>query len=342
MIYYPVLIPTLNRVEHLKRCIESLAKNTGAENTEVYISVDFPPHEKYQKGYEQLKEYLSSADLSIFKKVHIFFQETNLGPSGNSAFLRTQIEQKYDAFIFSEDDNEFSPNFIEYVNKGLEKFNDNEKVIAICASRDTNWQTNGKNFTFSKLYAAYGVGIWINKRNNETSLGKSIILPSKPHSLKKMYKFYKENTFLFCVYILSILSTNAGFFWGKDNALRWCDTVHSIYMHLTDSVCVVPEISKARTWGNDGSGVNMPKKDINPEKEIPLDENLTFDYDTVDTIEFIKSNYKIGNEYLPHRKIDILKAIIYYIIILLFGKNREGAVAFLDFYRNMKGKNKCD
>lgn len=342
MIYYPVLITTLNRVEHLKRCVESLARNTGAESTEIYISVDFPPHEKYQKGYEQVKEYLSSADLSIFKAVNIFFQDTNLGPSGNSAFLISQIEQKYDAFIFSEDDNEFSPNFIEYINKGLNIYQNDNRVIAVCASKDTNWQTNGKNFTFSKLYSAYGVGIWINKRNNETSFGKSIILPNKPYSPRKMYKFCKENTFLFCVYILSILSTNDGFFWMGHKALRWCDTVHSIYMHLTDSVCIVPEISKSRTWGNDGSGVNMPKKDINLEKEMPLDKKVTFDYDTADDVGFIEYNYKIGNKYLPYSKINVFKAIICYIIILLFGENREGAVGFFDFFRNTKAKKKHD
>lgn len=51
-IYAPVIIPTLNRIEHLKRCIESLEKNTGADKTEVFVSLDFPPSDKYLQGYE--------------------------------------------------------------------------------------------------------------------------------------------------------------------------------------------------------------------------------------------------------------------------------------------------
>ena len=45
--YAPVLIPTLNRYEHLKQCLESLSKCSLAEHTEVYIALDFPPSEKY-------------------------------------------------------------------------------------------------------------------------------------------------------------------------------------------------------------------------------------------------------------------------------------------------------
>lgn len=328
MIYYPVLIPTLNRAEHLKRCIDSLARNTGAENTEVYISVDFPPHERYKEGYEEVKKVLSSVDLSTFKKLHVFFQENNLGPGGNSAFLRTQIEEKYDAYIFSEDDNEFAPNFLEYINKGLEIYKDNPKVLAVCGAKDTNWETNGKNILFTKLFAAYGVGIWIDKRKREISLGEGVILPEKPYSPKQMYKLYKRNACLFYLYVVAILSTDRGLFWKNSETVNWCDTVHSIYMHFTDAVCIAPAIAKSRTWGNDGSGVNMAKSDIDPEKETPLDESLHFEYDGGD-IEFIEENYKLGNDYLKQNKKGILKAVICYFVLWLFGKNRKGAVKFL-------------
>lgn len=329
MIYYPVLIPTLNRANHLKRCLESLARNTGAQNTEIYISVDFPPHEKYKSGYEQVKDLLSYMDFSVFQKVHIFFQETNLGPSGNSVFLRSQIEEKYDAYIFSEDDNEFAPNFLEYINKGLEFFKDDSRVLAVCGSRDTNWITNGKNAIFTKLFAAYGVGIWIDKRNREVALGNTIVVPPKPYSPKKMYELYKKNSYLFCAYIIFILSTDTGLFWKDEKNLNWCDTVHSIYMHFTDSVCIAPAISKSRTWGNDGSGVNMQKIDIDTEKEIPLDQDLYFEYNNFEGLEFIDENYKIGNLYLSHSWKLKFTAVCFYIILLIFGKKRKGAVKFI-------------
>ena len=87
--YAPIIVVTLNRNEHLKRCIHSLAMNTGAENTDIYISVDFPPAEKYIDGYRRVKEYLSSTtDLKKFKNAYIFYQEKNLGPGKNIRFLK--------------------------------------------------------------------------------------------------------------------------------------------------------------------------------------------------------------------------------------------------------------
>ena len=45
MNFAPIIIPTLNRCDHLKACLESLNNNHNAENTEVSVSVDYPPSE---------------------------------------------------------------------------------------------------------------------------------------------------------------------------------------------------------------------------------------------------------------------------------------------------------
>ncbi len=36
MVYAPIIIPTLNRYEHLKRCVKSLQQNGWAKYTELY------------------------------------------------------------------------------------------------------------------------------------------------------------------------------------------------------------------------------------------------------------------------------------------------------------------
>ena len=40
--YYPIVIPTLNRYEHFKKCVESLARNTHADKTELIVGVRLP------------------------------------------------------------------------------------------------------------------------------------------------------------------------------------------------------------------------------------------------------------------------------------------------------------
>ena len=49
--YAPVMIPTLCRYEHLKRCIESLQMNSWAKYTDLYIGLDYPAKESHIDGY---------------------------------------------------------------------------------------------------------------------------------------------------------------------------------------------------------------------------------------------------------------------------------------------------
>lgn len=63
MIYAPVLIPTLNRYDHLRRCLESLSRCSWAEYTDVFVALDYPPEqnrEKYEDGWRQNRAYLRS------------------------------------------------------------------------------------------------------------------------------------------------------------------------------------------------------------------------------------------------------------------------------------------
>ena len=79
--YAPILIPTLNRYEHLRRCVESLAKNKLAKESELVIGLDYPPQEKYQEGWEKIKEFLPT--ISGFGKVTILSADKNIGAVNN-------------------------------------------------------------------------------------------------------------------------------------------------------------------------------------------------------------------------------------------------------------------
>ncbi len=130
-LYYPIIIPTLNRYIHFKRCIESLQNNSGASNTELIIGLDYPPFNKYIEGYKKIKEYLPT--INGFKNVIILEANQNLGAVGNSEKLKNYAYNLgYDAYIFTEYDNEFSPNFIEYINLGLKTYKNDKSIHSIC------------------------------------------------------------------------------------------------------------------------------------------------------------------------------------------------------------------
>ena len=74
--YAPVLIPTLNRYEHFKRCLESLEKCTGAEHTEIFVALDYPPSEKYKEGWSKICKYLEEKNNLICSRNYMLLKET--------------------------------------------------------------------------------------------------------------------------------------------------------------------------------------------------------------------------------------------------------------------------
>lgn len=241
-VYAPVMIPTLNRYKHLKACIESLAKCSGADKTELYVSVDYPPSDKYRDGYQEVLDYVN-AGISGFKEVHIYIQEKNLG-IGNFKFLREKIASQYDRLILSEDDNIFSPNFLEYINKGLEKFKDDDRIWGICGYNfpiDMPQSYCDKyNYYFSREYSAWGVGYFIERFNN-TNLCRNV-----DYGKKILKKYWAQLTWGARRMLIDSLRKNR--FPG--------DLYRVLYLIDNDMYCVFPTENLVVNKGHDGSGIN--------------------------------------------------------------------------------------
>ena len=268
----PVIIPTLCRVTHLKKLLDSLKENLYSYETEIFISVDYPPSDIYQKKYSEMILFLQNYDFSVFKNVSIFYQKENLGFIDNNLFLIDKIKEKYDRYIFTEDDNVFSRNFLEYMNRCLDLYENNDYIYSINSCNDYCSGVFNESVGYSKLFTPYGVGYWLKKDNLIADL-ENVIFDKKNFHLKSLRKLYKKNSILTYIYLTEIVFRDDGFFYN--NCKLWkCDTVISIYFYLTDKYCVIPKISKSLTNGNDGSGNNMPKLDI---KKPTLDSNISFD-----------------------------------------------------------------
>lgn len=299
MLYAPVVIPTLNRDWHLKKCLDSLAANSVAGNTDIYISVDYPPSEKYAVGYEKVKDLLKTYDFSRFKSHHVLYQDKNLGPTGNSDLLVNMVGAISDYIIYTEDDNEFSPNYLYYMDKGFEEFRNDSSVVYMCGSSDTGWKFGADaNVMKSKLLSAYGVGFWFSRKVRFNEEGNNYLLDKKNWTYRNFRSLYKKNRVLFWIYITGILGSEDGLNIKDRNQIIFCDSSTSIYMHYSDYVCVCPRLAKSRTFGNDGSGVNMPVMENNS-KDV-LDTADTFDYVYPEDFCFDDENYRKGDDIMYH------------------------------------------
>ncbi len=276
MIYAPVMIITCNRDQHLARCIASLAKNGYASETELFISVDYPPEDRYVDGWNRVCRLLERP-IEGFKKVNIYLQEKNLGPLGNEDFLFRKVFALYDRVITSEDDNEFAPNFIEYIDKGLMLYEKNQRVFGICGyAFDYRFRARGNNVIALTDFNMWGCGLW---REKESIMARQLSYrewEKKARNLFVMGRLYHNRKRLFSRMLGELLTC------GEKVWAEKTDINRGIALALNGWCTVHPVLTKVRNWGWDGSGLNIigavEKQDEYEGQR--LDTDLHFKYQT--------------------------------------------------------------
>lgn len=163
--FAPVLIPTLNRYEHFRRCLESLERCTWADKTDVYVALDYPPSEKYVEGWKINDAYLKEKEKNHgFKSLTVVRRETNHFMQGKTyAGILEMATKDIDYYISSEDDNEFAPAFLDFMNKALEKYKDNPKVKSVTSYTAIGLENVPHDTYFTYTTCAWGFGRWRSK-----------------------------------------------------------------------------------------------------------------------------------------------------------------------------------
>lgn len=257
----PILIPTLNRYEHFRKCLESLERCVLASKSDVYIGLDYPPTEKSAEGWRLIDAFLKEKETSHgFRNLHVIRRDKNFGikgPNSNVRSLIKYVETISDRFIESEDDNVFSPNFLEYMNQCLDRYKDDPEVIAITGySFPVEWKKSNdatiqkQNFNAS----AWGWGWWFDKRKKvEINIGGGAIYDIAPIVLKE--KKYKKGLFVaFYEYVCASIIPIDYLKKIQSGRLAVTDYCSRQYLFVYDKYVISPLVSKVRNIGLDGSG----------------------------------------------------------------------------------------
>lgn len=260
--YAPVIIPTLCRFEQLKNCINSLQQNKYAAHTELFIGLDYPSKESQKAGYNKIKEYLSNG-IEGFLQVHVFEHPQNIGWYQNYNELRKEVFRVFDCYIYTEDDNIFSPNFLEYMNKNLLKYKDDNTVLAISGySFPVNWGVAQDNILeINTYFSAWGYAIW---RAKEEEMLKFINMDNfdlMMHNNSYMHRLRKSAPNQYCNFIKAMVQYTDMLI--KDNNIMAIDLSYGLYMIYTQKNMIFPTISKVRNMGHTAEGLNCKKLEYN-------------------------------------------------------------------------------
>lgn len=304
-IYSPVIIPTLNRFEHFKRCLESLERCTGASNTDVYVGLDYPPSEKYFEGWKKIDTYLAEKEKrNGFRRLFVRRRDHNCGagkPGSNSELLSKEIKGLYDKYIFTEDDNEFSPNFLEFMNAALCKYQNEPRIIRVSGYNTPELRNVTQKNVFCNIDSpAYGLGHWVSKKipivdNVKIQQG----LRSSFCELWKMFWTYPALVYK----AIRMIEKNASY---GDIQI----SMHNLFFN-TYTLC--PTLSLVRTWGCDGSGLHGGVVKGLEKMEIMNDTHFILDDIDIETTKELRKGLRYRN--MPKSHIGYSLHIIYYMMV---------------------------
>lgn len=252
--FAPVLVITLNRYEHFKRCIESLCKCIHADKTDLFIALDYPLYDYHLEGYYKILNYIR--EINGFKNVIMIKRDYNFGPNENLLNAIDFIFEKYDRVIISEDDNEFSTDFLNFVNKGLETYYHRNDIFSISGY---NYPIKiPKNYKYNtylwKGYSGWGAGIWKDKWKKLNWNYKDILntIENFLFNFKRVYKIHKNDKHIIPT-LLNMLEKRKLFL---DAYIVW-------YLLENNMYSVFPVETRVRNHGHDGTGVNCGKLENN-------------------------------------------------------------------------------
>lgn len=132
MIYSPIVVFAFNRLDSLKKCIDSLLTNKESKSSDLYIFVDGAREHKFGE-YDQVKcvqEYVQK--ITGFKSLTYKFSETNKGLANSIISGVSEVINEYGSAIVLEDDLIVSMSFLQFMNDGLQRYKDVKSVYSVC------------------------------------------------------------------------------------------------------------------------------------------------------------------------------------------------------------------
>ena len=272
----------------------------------------------------------------------------NIGISDNMKEMYDVILQKYDRFIRSDDDAEFSPNFLEYMDKCLEYFQDDEKILCVTGySYPVQWDVSEGSTVLKENFICpmWGTGFWTKKylmarqdiRNNE--LYKDFSVYIQGNYMKKGI-IGKMTDAAICDYL------HGGLVLNKEESIMHSttDVALRVYLMLKNKYAIMPVESKVRNCGFDGTGTYCQ----DTAKKFDSKQASTYNYsfqkiDTKDTFNIslnLKNNLSINkqklNEFDKRKRSTLFLWRLKVFLFKILGETRYKKV--LEFVREKRGK----
>lgn len=292
----PVVIYTYTRLDHLKKTISALQANHQASRTDIFVVSDGPKDETAEKLVSNLRNYVDS--IAGFNAVNRIYRKTNVGVFQSVLLAEKPIISDYGRLITMEDDIVTSPNFLDFINEGLNYYESSDDVYTVSGyCHPINLPLKpGFDSWKSPWFCPWGYGIWKKKYD---MIDVEINPLKEIKKIESKYQFLRKHGEFF----LGALESDA------QGLAVVADARIAAQMLLLGLCSVMPSKSKVQNIGLDGSGANCaPTSKYDVDLDDGLQTNFVFSPDPLDVSrDEVKQYLRFMNGDLKDRVQNIVK-----------------------------------
>jgi hypothetical protein len=244
----PIAVFAFNRPKHLKKTLTALSMNIGAKDSHLYLFIDGP------RNGEDIN--LIDASINVgnefadnFKTVELKQSKVNNGLANSIISGITLVLQKYPKIIVVEDDLVTSPFFLDFINRGLDEYQNEYDVASIHGFVLPFMNPIPKPF-FLKGADCWGWGTWSDRWELFNPDGQFLLDEMRAKNL--IDEFNLGGSYSFSEMLEDQIA-------GKNNswAIRW----HAS-MFLKEKLTLYPAQTYVENIGFDGSGTHTGETNI--------------------------------------------------------------------------------
>ena len=246
MNYAPIALFAYKRADKLKLCIEALSKNKYADKTDVYIFSDGYKGDQDKAQVEEVRDYIKSIlEKNEFAQVEVIKRDKNWGLANSIINGVTQIINQYGKIIVVEDDLITSPDFLSYMNEGLDFYKDLKQFGSISAHTYPikALEKYNKDIYVTGKGECWGWGTWKDRWENVDWSVSDFVEYFAVKKMRKQFDSLEKGLDNMLVQQMN----------GKLDswAVRWC-----YHLFKKGLLTVYPRVSKTKNIGFDGSGTH--------------------------------------------------------------------------------------
>lgn len=157
--FAPVILFVYNRYFQTKNTIDALLINNLAKDSELIIYSDAAKNDIDLPQIKKVRSYLKT--IKGFKNITIIEAETNLGLAKSIIEGVTETLKKHEQIIVLEDDLITSPNFLNFMNQGLNYYQHDSKIFSISGYSKMKYDSKRKSDVFFTLRSSsWGWATW--------------------------------------------------------------------------------------------------------------------------------------------------------------------------------------